>query len=94
MYNTLAVDLYELLVEVDNLPMGEEADPNDIGELKLGVAMLKFLDEAARREQRLFKRYLGEARAQCKKALRDWCAFSRDENLNSRNELKLQSMRE
>ena len=94
LYNTLALDLYELLVEVDNLPIGEEADPNDIGELKLGVAMLKFLDVAARREQRLFKRYLGEARAQRAKALRAWCAFNRDENLNSRNELKLQSMRE
>ena len=87
LYNTLAVDLYELLVEVDNLPIGEEADPNDIGELKLGVAMLKFLDVAARREQRLFKRYLGEARAQRAKALRAWCAFNRVENLKSRNEL-------
>jgi hypothetical protein len=41
-------------------------------------------------ERRLYKRYLGEARAQRKKALRDWCAFNRGENQNSQNELKLQ----
>ena len=31
--------------------------------------MLKFFDKAAHREQRLFRRYFGEARAQRKKAL-------------------------
>lgn len=46
------------------------------------------------RERRLYWRYLGEARAQRKKALKAWCAFNRDENLNSRNELKLQSIGE
>ena len=45
-------------------------------------------------ERRLYKRYLGEARAQRAKALRAWCAFNRDEKLNSRNELKLQSIGE
>ena len=89
-YNQVAIHLYDLLMEVENLPAEEEADPDDIDELKLGVAMLKFLDVSARREQRLFKRYLGEARAQRRKALKAWCAFIRDENLNSRNELKLQ----
>ena len=39
-------------------------------------------------ERRLYKRYLGEAQAQRKKALRAWCAFNRDKNRNSRNELK------
>ena len=91
MYNQVAVYLYDLLMEVGNLPVGEEADLDDIDELKLCVAMLKFLDVAAYREQRLFRRYLGEARAQRRKALKAWCAFNRDENLNSRNELKLQS---
>jgi hypothetical protein len=42
------------------------------------------------RERRLYRRYLGEARAQRKKALKAWCAFNRDENRNSRNELNLQ----
>ena len=91
MFNQEAIHLYDLLMEVENLPFGEEPDPDDIDELKLGVAMLKFLDLAARREQRLFKRYLGEARAQRAKALRAWRAYNRAENQNSRNELKLQS---
>ena len=38
-------------------------------------------------ERRLYKRYLGEARAQRMKALKAWCAFNHDENLNSLNEL-------
>lgn len=33
-----------------------------------------------RRERRLYRRYLGEARAQRRKALKAWCAFNRDEN--------------
>ena len=90
-YNQVAIHLYDLLIEVENLPAEEEADSDDIDELKLGVAMLKFLDVSARREQRLFKRYLGEARAQRKKALKAWCALIRDENQNSRNELKIHS---
>ena len=36
-----------------------------------------------------YRRYLGEAQAQRRKALKAWCAFNRDENQNSRNELKL-----
>jgi len=44
----------------------------------------------SRRERRLYERYLGEARAQRGKALQAWCAFNRAENLNSRNELKIQ----
>ena len=54
------------------------------------MAVLKLFDRAAHRERRLYRRYLGEARSQRAKALRAWCAFNRDENLNSRNELKLQ----
>ena len=42
------------------------------------------------RERRIYKRYLGEARAQRRKALRAWCAFNHNENLNSRNELNFQ----
>ena len=79
-YNELLAYLYDLLMKVENLPDGEVADLNDTGDLKLGVAALKFFDKAAHREQRLYRRYLGEARAQRKKALRDWCAFNRDEN--------------
>ena len=70
------------------------ADPDDADELKLGVAVLKVFDKATHREQRLHKRYLGEARAQLRRALRDWCAFNRNEKQNSRNELNLQSIGE
>ena len=40
------------------------------------------------RERRLYDRYLGEARAQRRKALRAWCALNSEEKRNSRNELK------
>ena len=43
------------------------------------------------RERRLYRRYLGEARAQRRKALKAWCAFNRHENQNSRNKFNLQS---
>ena len=81
-YNELLTYLQDLL---------KVADSNDTDELKLGVAVLKIFDNGAHREQRLYKRYLGEARAQRAKALKTWCAFNRDENQKSRNELKLQS---
>ena len=48
---------------------------------------LEFTEFGLRQVEKL----LVEARAQRAKALRAWCAFSRDENQNSRNELKLQS---
>ena len=82
----------ELLSYLHDLLM--VADPDDADELKLGVAVLKVFDKAAHREQRLYKRYLGEARAQRRRALRDWCAFNRNEKQNSRNELNLQSIGE
>ena len=45
------------------------------------------LSRDVERERRLYRRYLGEARAQRRKALRAWCAFNSGENRNSRNEL-------
>ena len=67
------------------------ADPFDLEYAEFGVRQLEKLMVEVGRERRLYRRYLGEARAQRRKALRAWCAFNRDENLNSRNELKLQS---
>ena len=64
----LALHLFDLLTTVESLP-AREVDENDKQELKLGVAVLKFIDRAARREQRLFQRYLSEARSKRKKAL-------------------------
>jgi len=66
----------------------------DLEYTEFGVRQLERLMVEVGRERRLYRRYLGEARAQRKKALKAWCAFNRAENLNSRNELKLQSKRE
>ena len=65
------------------------ADPFDLEYAEFGLKQLEKLLVEVGRERRLYNRYLGEARAQRAKALRAWCAFYRDENLNSRNELKL-----
>ena len=66
------------------------ADPFDLEYTEFGVRQLERLMLEVGRERRLYRRYLGEARAQRRKALKAWCAFSRDENLNCRNELNLQ----
>jgi hypothetical protein len=70
------------------------ADPYDLAYVNFAVKQLEQLFTQISHERRLYKRYLGEARAQRRKALRAWCAFNRDENLNSRNELKLQFLGE
>jgi hypothetical protein len=70
------------------------ADPYDLAYVNFAVKQLEQLFIQIGHERRLYKRYLGEARAQRAKALRAWCAFNRDENQNSRNELKLQSIGE
>lgn len=67
------------------------ADPFDLEYTEFGVRKLERLMVEVGRERRLYRRYLGEARAQRNKALKAWCAFNRDENLNSRNELNLHS---
>ena len=70
------------------------ADPFDLEYAEFGLRQLERLMVEVGRERRLYRRYLGEARAQRRKALRAWCAFNRDENQNSRNELKLQFLGE
>ena len=70
------------------------ADPFDLECVEFGLRQVEKLLVEVGRERRLYRRYLGEARAQRKKALKAWCAFNRDENKNSRNELKLQSIGE
>ncbi|XXK30274.1 hypothetical protein ACMAY7_12435 [Rhodobacteraceae bacterium nBUS_24] len=54
------------------------ADPFDLEYAEFGVRQLERLMVEVGRERRLFRRYLGEARAQRKKALQAWCAFNRD----------------
>ena len=69
-------------------------DPHALAYANFAINQLEELFVQIGQERRLYKRYLGEARAQRAKALRAWCAFNRDENQNSRNELKLQSIGE
>ena len=70
------------------------ADPFDLEYAEFGLRQVEKLLVEVGRERRLYKRYLGEARAQRAKALRVWCAFNRDENRNSRNERNFQLTRE
>ncbi|MDA8647577.1 hypothetical protein N9L40_01370 [Rhodobacteraceae bacterium] len=65
------------------------ADPFDLEYAEFGMRQLERLMVEVGRERRLYRRYLGEARAQRRKALQAWCAYNRDERLNSRNELNL-----
>ena len=53
----------------------------------ISIKQLEHVLRALARERRLYQRYLGEARAQRKKALKAWCAFNMQEKTNSRNEL-------
>ena len=69
-------------------------DPYALAYANFAIKQLEELFAQISHERRLYKRYLGEARAQRRKALRAWCAFNRGENLNSRNELKLQLLGE
>lgn len=69
-------------------------DPHALAYANFAINQLQELFAQISHERRLYRRYLGEARAQRAKALKAWCAFSRDENQNSRNELKLQLIEE
>ena len=62
-------------------------DPHALAYANFAIKQLEELFAQIGHERRLYNRYLGEARTQRAKALKAWCAFNRDENLNSRNEL-------
>ena len=66
-------------------------DPHALAYANVAIKQLEQFFVQISHERRLYKRYLGEARAQRRKALQAWCAFNREENRNSRNELKLHS---
>jgi len=88
--NKLHADIDNVLDGMPKRIIDEPADPYDLAYVNFAVKQLELLVAQISRERRLYHRYLGEARAQRKKALRAWCAFNRDKNQNSRNELKLQ----
>jgi hypothetical protein len=94
----LAVKLRQEIREVfDGMPKkiaDGPPDPHALAYANFAIKQLEELFAQIGHERRLYQRYLGEARAQRKKALRAWCAFNRDENQNSRNEPKLQSLGE
>jgi hypothetical protein len=94
----LAMKLRQEIRDVlDDMPkkiVDRPTDPHALAYANFAINQLEELFAQISCERRLYKRYLGEARAQRAKALRAWCAFNRDENLNSRNELKLQSIGE
>ncbi|MFL2794270.1 MAG: hypothetical protein ACJZ82_01670 [Paracoccaceae bacterium] len=80
----------EVQLALDGMPervCDGPADPFDVELIEFGLKQLGKLLVEVGRERRLYRRYLGEARAQRKKALRAWYAFNQAANLNSRNEL-------
>ena len=69
---------------------GRDGRPN-LAALEYASSALRRMERLSRdveRERRLYRRYLGEARARRRKALRAWFAFNSGGNRNSRNELK------
>jgi hypothetical protein len=87
--NKLHADIDNVL---DGMPKSYSDGPPDPFELQyvnFAIKQLEMLLGEVGRERRLYRRYLGEARAQRRKALKAWCAFNRDENLKSRNELNV-----
>ena len=65
-------------------------DAHALAYANFAIKQLEELFEQIGHELRLYKRYLGEARAQRRNALQAWCAFNRDDNQNYQNELNLQ----
>ena len=92
--NKLYADVRFILNGLSERVADGPADPFDLEYAEFRLRQLEELFVQICHERRFYNRYLGEARAQRAKALRAWCAFNRDENLNSRNEIKFQSIGE
>ena len=90
----LRQEIWDVLDDMPKKIVDEPPDPHALAYVNFVIKQLEELSAQISHERRLYKRYLGEARAQRAKAMKAWCAFSRDENQNSRNELKLQSIEE
>ena len=90
----LRQEIWDVLDELPKKIADGPPDPHALAYPNFAIKQLEELFAQIGRERRLYKRYVGEARAQRAKALRAWCAFNRAENQNSRNELKLQLMGE
>ena len=73
----------EILDVLDEMPKqiaDGPPDPYELAYANFAIEQLEQLFEQISHERRLYNRYLGEARAQRKKAFKAWCAFNRDEN--------------
>ena len=90
----LRQEIWDILDDMPKQIADVPSDPHALAYVNFAIKQLEQLFQQISHERHLYKRYLGEARAQRKKALRDWCAFNRAENQNSRNELKLQLIEE
>jgi hypothetical protein len=82
-------EIWDVLDDMPKKIADGSPDPQALAYANFAIKQLEELFAQTSRERRLYKRYLGEARAQRRKALKTWCAFNHDENRNSRNELKL-----
>jgi len=85
----LRQEIWDVLAGMPKKIADGPADRYALSFANFAVKQLEELFAQISRERRLYRRYLGEARAQRKKALRAWCAFNRDESQNFRNELNL-----
>ena len=85
----LRQEIWDVLEGVPKELVDGPPDPYELAYANFAIKQLEELFSQIGHERRLYNRYLGEARAQRAKALRAWCAFNRDENQKSRNELKL-----
>ena len=85
----LRQEIWDVLDDMPKKIADGQPDPNALAYANFAIKQLEELFTQISRERRLYERYLGEARAQRRKALQTWCAFNRNENQNSRNELNL-----
>ena len=90
----LRQEIRDVLDEMPKQIADGPSDPHALAYVNFAINQLEQLFEQISHERRLYRRYLGEARAQRAKALRAWCAFNRGENQNSRNELNFQLLGE
>lgn len=90
----LRQEIRDVLDEMPKQIADGPSDPHALAYVNFAIKQLEQLFEPVSHERRLYNRYLCEAQSQRVKALTAWCAFSRDENQNFRNELKLQSIGE
>ena len=74
----LRQEIWDVLAGMPKKIADGPPDPHALAYANFAIKQLEELFTQISRERRLYERYLGEARAQRMKALRDWCAFNQD----------------